>query len=128
MEPLWLDRKLGDAIQEDQRQQHGGNKGILNAGSIDSALGRPRNRFAYEGVGLFACAASYVFGLAKNHGYQDANQRTAYMAALAFLRINGFRVRASPEEIIALMLDVANDLMNESAIEAWLERRAKPVA
>ncbi len=128
MEPRWIDRKVLDAIQEDQRQQHGGNAGILNSGSIDSALGRPRNRFAYEGAGLFACAASYVFGIAKNHGYQDANKRTAYMAALTFLRINGYRVKANPEEIIGFMLDVANTLLDEAAIESWLEARATPTS
>lgn len=127
MEPRWLDRKVVDAIQEDQRQQHGGNTGVLNSGSIDSALGRPRNRFVCEGAGLFVCAAAYVFGIAKNYGYQDANKRTAYMVALTFLRINGFRIQASPEEIITLMLDVATDLIDESGIEEWFESRATPV-
>ena len=128
MEPRWIDRKVLDAIQEDQRQQHGGNTGILNGGSIDSALGRPRNRFVYEGAGLFACAASYLFGIARNHGYQDANTRTSYMAALTFLRINGYRVQATPEEIITLMLDVANDLLDESGIEVWFVQRARPMS
>lgn len=126
MEPLWLDRRVVDAIQEDQRQQHGGNIGIRDNGSIDSALGRPRNRFAYEGAGLFACAASYLFGLATNHGYQDANTRTAYMASITFLRMNGQHVRATPEEIIGLMLDVATGQLDESQIEAWLGSHASP--
>ena len=128
MAPRWIERKVLDAIQEDQRQQHGGNSGILNAGNIDSALGRPRNRFAYKGAGLFACAASYVFGIPKNHGYEDANKRTAYMAALTFLRISGYRVQATPQDIITLMLDVANDLVDEPAIEAWFEARATVIA
>jgi death-on-curing protein len=65
-----------------------------------------------------------VFGIAKNHGYQDANKRTAYMAALTFLFINGYRVQATPEEIITLMLAVANDVLDESGIEAWFAKRA----
>ena len=115
-----------DAIQEDQRQQHGGNSGVLNTGSIDSALGRPRNRFAYEGAGIFACAASYLFGLAKNCGYHDANKRTAYMVCITVLRINGHQVSATPEEIIGLMLDVATDRFDETQIAAWLESHASP--
>ena len=77
---------------------------------------------------MFACAASYVLGIAKNHGYQDANKRTAYMAALTFLRISGYRVQATPQDIITLMLDVANDLVDEPAIEAWFEARATVIA
>jgi death on curing protein len=125
MEPRWLSRKVVDAIQEDQRQQHGGQRGILNASSIESALGRPRHRFLYERAGLVGCAASYLFGLTKNHGYLDANIRTAYMATLTFLRMNGVQVQAEPEEIIQLMLAVATDQIDEVAIERWLNEHAK---
>ena len=123
-EPLWLNRTIVDAIQEDQRRQHGGNPGVLDDGMIESALARPRNRFVYAGADLFACAAAYVFGLAKNHGYQDASTGTAHMAGLTFLRLNGHRVTAEPQEIVALMLGVATDEVDESGIAAWLRQRA----
>jgi death-on-curing protein len=122
----WLDRRILDAIQEDQRRQHGGNAGVLSEALIDSALARPQHLHAYTGADLIACAASLLFGLAKNHGYQDANKRTAYMAALTFLRINGVCVRATPEEIITLMVDVATDARDESAIDAWLRAHQVP--
>ena len=122
--PLWLSRQVVDAIQEDQRQQHGGNAGVLNAGSIESALARARHRFEYTGAGLLECAACYIFGLAKNHGYVDANKRTVYMVGLTFLRVNGLRVDASPHDVIQLMLDVATDVSDEPAITEWLRVRA----
>ena len=50
------------------------------------------------------------------------------MAALTFLRISGYRVQATPQDIITLMLDVANDLIDEPAIEAWFEARATLIA
>lgn len=124
MSPHWLSRHLVDAIQEDQRQQHGGNAGVLNDGSIESALARARHRFEYTGAGVLECAACYIFGLAKNHGYADANKRTAYMAGLTFLRVNGFRIDASAEDVIQLMLDVAMDIKDEAAIAEWLQARA----
>jgi death-on-curing protein len=122
-EPKWISRTVADAIHEQLRQQHGGNAGVLNEGGIESALSLPQN-LAYTGVDLFECAACYVFGLAKNHGYQDANKRTAYMTAWTFLRVNGFRVEAIPEDVIRLMLDVATDAMDEPAIGEWLRARA----
>ena len=125
--PLWLSRQVVDAIQEDQRQQHGGNAGVLNDGSIESALARARHRAEYTGGGLLECAAYYIFGLAKNHGYVDANKRTAYMVGLTFLRVNGLRIDASPEDVLQLMLDVATDMRDEPVITEWLRARATEI-
>ena len=125
--PQWLSRQVVDAIHEDQRQQHGGNAGVLNDGSIESALARARHRFEYTGPGLLECAACYIFGLAKNHGYVDANKRTAFLAGLTFLRVNGIRIDASPEHVLRLMLDVATDAWDESAITEWLRVRASKI-
>ena len=124
MEPIWLTRAAVDAIHEDQRRLNGGSPGVLNEGGIESAIFRPRNRFEYTGADLFECAACYIFGLAKNHGYQDANKRTAFASGLTFLRLNGVRIPATPEDVIRFMLDVATDAMDEPAIAEWLRVRA----
>jgi death-on-curing protein len=125
--PHWLSRQVVDAIHEDQRQQHGGNAGVLNDGSIESALARARHRFEYTGAGLLECAACYIFGIAKSHGYVDANKRTAYLVGLTFLRVNGLRIDASADDILRLMLDVATDITDESAITEWLRIRATKI-
>lgn len=125
--PRWLSRQVVDVIHEDQRQRHGGNAGVLNEGSIESALARARHRFEYNGAGLLECAARYVFGIARNHGYADANTRTAYMAGLTFLRVNGIRIEASPEDVLKLMLEVATDVSDEAAIAEWLRIRATKI-
>lgn len=127
VEPIWLSREVVNAIHEDLRRQYGGNFGVLNDDGIESALARARNPFEYTGADLFECAACYIFGLAKNHGYQDANNRTAYMTGWTFLRINAFHLRAIPEDVIQLMLDVATDVVDEKAIAEWLRARATKV-
>lgn len=124
MEPRWLTRQIVDLIHHGQLQDHGGSVGVLNEGSIESAIARARSRFAYEQSSLFACAAAYLFGLARNHGYPDANKRTAYMAALTFLFTSGWHVRAPDDEKLLLMVDVANGTRSEPDIAAWLERYA----
>lgn len=124
MEPRWLTRQIVDLIHHGQVQDHGGNVGVVNEGSIESAIARARNRFVYEQASVFDCAAAYLFGLARNHGYQDANKRTAYLAAITFLYLNGWHVRAPDEEKILLMLDVAQGARAEPDIAAWLQRHA----
>jgi len=125
--PRWLSRQLVDAIQEDQRQQHGGNAGVVNDGSIESALARARHRFESSGADLLECAACYIFGIMKHHGYVDANRRTAYMVGLTFLRVHGLRIDAKPEDGLRMMLEVATDAADESAITEWLRVRATKI-
>jgi len=44
-------------------------------------------------------AAAYSFGLSKNHGFVDGNERVAFMAMHVFLALNGYEINASEEEI-----------------------------
>src|SRR5690606_25592941 len=92
-EPRWLPRLLVDTIHEELIREHGGSYGIRDAGSIDSALSRARNRWAYEPtVDLPVLAAAYGYGLARNHGYVDGNKRVAFMALYVFLSLNGLEL------------------------------------
>ena len=124
MERVWLNRAVVDLIHEDQRQQYGGNAGVLNPEGIDLAIARAQNRFEYTGAELLECAACYIFGLAKNRGYQDANKRTAFATGLTFLRVNNIRIEAAPADAVRLMLDVATDIADEAVIAEWLRARA----
>lgn len=121
---VWLTRPLLDLIHEDQRQQHGGNVGVLNDNGIESALARAQYKLEDAAATVFECAAAYAFSLARNHGYHDANKRTAFMAALTFLRLNGWRIAAAPEDVLTLMVGVAVGSIEESEIAVWFEARA----
>jgi death-on-curing protein len=126
VEPRWLSRATVDRLQERLRQQHGGNPGVLSDHLIESALARPRHQFAYAGADLVQCAAAYLYGLAKNHGYADANKRVAYLAAVTFLRLNGVRIVADATEILTLMVDVATGRVHEEHVALWLRAHQDP--
>lgn len=49
-EPLWLDRDAVIALHAESLAEFGGAPGLRDAGLLKSALARPQNRFAYEGV------------------------------------------------------------------------------
>ena len=116
-----------DLIHEDQRQQYRGRVGVLNPGGIDSAIARARNRLEDTSADLLECAACYLFGLAKNHAYQDANKRTAFATGLTFLLLNRVRIEAAPADAVRLMLEVATDVADEAEIAQWLRERATAV-
>lgn len=58
-------------------------------GMLESALGRPRNAWAYEDAELPELAAAYAFGIARNHPFVDGNKRTSLLALYTFLGVNG---------------------------------------
>ncbi|PEN05524.1 type II toxin-antitoxin system death-on-curing family toxin [Longimonas halophila] len=127
-EPRWLSRTIVDAIHDDQINSHGGLPGINNDGLIESALARPRNRWAYGGpeTDLATLAAAYGFGIAKNHGYRDANKRTAFMSMYVFLGLNGRRIVAEQKEVVSLMEDIAADRCAEEELASWLRSHTEP--
>ena len=88
-EPIWISEPLVLANHQRQLAEHGGLDGVRDAGLLSSALARPKNVWAYGGdaADLSALAASYAFGLARNHPFLDGNKRTAYVVCRTFLKI-----------------------------------------
>src|SRR5271155_3946640 len=77
------------AIHDEQLSIHGGLSGLRDAALLESALGRPQNKWAYENAELPELAAAYGFGIARNHPFVDGNKRTALLAIYTFLGMNG---------------------------------------
>jgi len=127
-EPVWLQPAVIEAIHLRQLAEHGGAAGIRDAGLLASALARPQQLFAYggEGVSLPALAAAYGYGLARNHPFVDGNKRTAFVAALLFLRLNGFDLSATQEERYRTFLALADGSLSEQALLVWLETHLTP--
>lgn len=106
---------------------HGGMPGVKDENALESALGRPRNKWAYEpDVDLATLAAAYGFGLATNHGYSDGNKRIAFMTMYTFLGLNGVEIQAPEPEIVQLMLTVATHERDEPALAEWLRTHTAP--
>jgi death-on-curing protein len=116
------------AIHFDQIQQHGGRRGVRDEGMIQSALARPRNKWAHESrAGLASLAAAYGFGLTKNHGFIDGNKRVAFLVIYVFLGLNGYEITATEEAIVGLMRDVAMGERTERDLAAWLREHLAPI-
>lgn len=120
-EPEWILKETVLALHEQSLSEHGGSSGIRDEGLLDSALGKPQNQFAYGAPNLFDLAASYAFGLVKNHPFIDGNKRTGFVTAILLLQLNGWRFTADEADAAIRTLALAAGDMTESAYAAWLE-------
>lgn len=125
IEPEWLDEQTALAIHNRQLAEHGGGTGVRDMGLLQSALSRPQNAFHYnQVVSLTRLAAAYAYGIAKNHPFVDGNKRTAYVVARTFLVVNGYDIKAAPEEKYITVLKLAEGNLTEEELAAWLESKA----
>jgi death on curing protein len=126
-EPRWLDAAMVRAIHTGQVQEHGGSLGLRDKGLLDSTLDRPRNRFHYEsGDDLVDLAASYGFGIARNHPFVDGNKRVAFQAMYVFLGLNGLRIVAEEPEVVRAILALAAGELTEQELVRWLREHTTP--
>lgn len=124
-EPIWVMKVAVLAFHLRQLTEHGGGEGVRDEGLLDSALDRPQNKFAYEEPDLFTLAAAYAYGIATNHPFVDGNKRTAYVTALTFLRLNGYRVEASQTEKYDTFIKLAAGELSEDELATWFRTTAK---
>lgn len=126
-EPRWLALVHILAVHSDQIQAHGGSLGLRDRDLLGSALERPRNRSHYEPASdLPSLAASCGFGIAKNHPFVDGNKRVAFQAMYLLLGLNGLRIDASEEEVVATVLSLASGELDEPGLAAWLRDHVAP--
>ena len=124
-EPLWISKKAALAIHSTQLAEHGGSDGIRDETLLDSALAKPRNVFAYaDQPDIFRLAASYAFGIARNHAFVDGNKRTALVVSLTFLDRNGWDLEASKEDVYFTFLHLADGSLSEEELAAWFTEHA----
>jgi death on curing protein len=126
--PVWINRRALELLHSESIAEHGGAEGLRDEGLFESALARPQNLHAYEDVNDIArLAASYAFGVAKNHAFVDGNKRVAFIAAGLFLRLNGFRLKADQAEAVLIVLSVTAGSFSEDELVEWIRRNAKPL-
>ncbi len=123
----WINRRAQLLLHGESLVVHGGAQGIRDQGLLDSALTRPENLALYGQPDVFDCAAAYAFGLAKNHPFIDGNKRAGFLGAGMFLRLNGYRLTATPQDATLTMLALAASDLSETGYAAWLRQHTTPI-
>ncbi len=121
-EPIWIRADVVRAIHLRQLAEHGGDAGIRDEGLLEFALARPKNLLAYSDPppDIPALAASYAYGIARNHPFIEGNKRTAFVVCRTFMILNSRDIKASQEDKYVTFLKLAQGDLAEDALTHWL--------
>jgi death-on-curing protein len=125
-EPKWLGIQSVLVMHEEQLAEHGGAGGIRDLGLLDSALARAPNAWSFGERDPVALGAVYAAGIVRNHPFVDGNKRTGFLAAYAFLFVNGIEIVASEAEVIVQFLSLAAGEIDNAEFAAWLRENTEP--
>jgi death on curing protein len=124
-QPLWVSKKAVLAMHSEQLADHGGSNGIRDKTLLDSALAKPLNVFDYaDEPDIFRLAASYAFGIARNHAFIDGNKRTSLVVSITFLDRNGWDIVAPKDEVYFTFLHLAEGSLSEEQLADWFRKHA----
>jgi len=128
IEPVWLQKTALIAFHEMLLAEHGGPLGMRDEGLLESALGRPINRFHYEEItSPFELATTYAVGIIQNNPFVDSNKRTAFVSAKTFLARNGFWLQYPRIDAVNMFFSLAAREESEHDLKLALEKFSLPI-
>jgi death on curing protein len=107
---------------------HGGAPGIRDIELLKSALGMPVATYGGQFLHpvISEMAAAYMFHPVKNHPFVDGNKRTAAVAALVFLALNGFDLDAPEDDFAEMVLAAARGQLDKADVAVFIRRFTRP--
>jgi death on curing protein len=102
-------RELHDSVI----QEYGGTDGLRGLASLDPIVEAPQNVAYFQDGDVFEQASAYACAIVQHNPFMDGNKRTALVAALVFLEINGIEEHDYNEPLLVqAMLYLAEGKMN----------------
>ena len=105
----------------------GGLQGLRDVGLLESAVLRPQATFGRKDLysTLILKAAAFVHSLLLNHVFVDGNKRTATIAMIEFLILNGKEFKATNKEVVNFALWVENKKPTIEQIADWIKKHTR---
>lgn len=119
-EPRRITKEQAIRMHAEQLAVFGGPAGLRDEGMLESALGRPQNKWSFGESDYAVLAAACAFGIARNHPFVDGNKRAAFMVAMTFLRKNGIQFAPKPAEATVAILGLAAGEIDEDGLARWI--------
>jgi len=105
--------------------QFGGSQGIRDIGTLEASLSRPQSGYYSDAIEE---AAALFESIAINHPFIDGNKRIAFAVMDTFLRLNGFRIQATPSSLHNQIIDMFDKgELKFDFVNAWLRTICKPI-
>ena len=121
MEPVFLTPDEVLEMHEQQIELYGGSHGLRDRGMLLSAIAMPQSTFdgKYLHPDIPSMAAAYLFHITRNHAFIDGNKRVGANAAITFLLLNDFDPTFTEEELVDLVLSVAQGAVSKEQISSF---------
>lgn len=120
---LFLSEIIIRALHDDQINLYGGAYGVRDDNALDAALNMPKAQFGGQFLhpSIFHMAAAYGFHISEGQPFFDGNKRTAGMAMLTFLELNGFITTTTSNDYYNIIMALANKQVNKEQLAEWLQ-------
>jgi death on curing protein len=110
-------------LHEQSILHFGGAHGIREQGMLESAVDRPDATFG--SIELYPTphlkAAAILESTIKNHPFVDGNKRSGLLACFALLRLSGFKLTLTEDELYDFIIKVASSHLELEEISSFLE-------
>ncbi len=105
----------------------GGADGVRDVGRLEAVVSAQHQVVFGEELyaTVFAKAAALMRGIIGDHPFTDGNKRTAMLAGLTLLEVNGYNFTAQRGELEDFAVRVATDHLDIDAIADWLKRHSR---
>ena len=116
-------------IHAEALSRFGGLQGVRDENLLASAVLTPQSSFGGKSpyADIVEVAAAYLFYICGNHPFLDGNKRTAMMAAIVFLRLNGIEPAPDGDRWEEFVLDVAASKLDRDGTTLRLRKLLKPL-
>jgi death on curing protein len=113
------------AIHHHQIEEYGGEHGLLNQGSLESAVFRPQTGY-YNG--LSEEAAALLESLVNNHPFLEGNDRMGFAAVHTFLLVNGFDLNVTSDAAFEFIRKtMADGKFRFALLHEWISAHLVPL-
>ena len=105
----------------------GGAGGVRDIGRLEAVVSAQHQVVFGEELyaTVFTKAAALMRGIIGDHPFTDGNKRTAMLAGLTLLEVNGYNFTAQRGELEDFAVRVATDHLDIDAIADWLKRHSR---
>jgi death-on-curing protein len=94
---------------------------------LESAVAMPAVGFGenYVHADIYEMTAAYLYHIVQNHPFIDGNKRTAAVASVVFLMMNGIEVNADEDSFEKMVRSAAEGKTDKAAIARFFRDNSK---